>query len=119
MSEHRTSTTQDQPVTSATLSQVALDANAAAVRDATTVAIAAEAAAAGPAAPRAEIEALAARLDIMNPESILRFGAEAQSRASAAADAMLEGARNRDAGEAGETLSSLLSTLRGFDVTKL
>jgi uncharacterized protein YaaN involved in tellurite resistance len=119
MSEART-TTQDQPAaTAAALSQVALDANAAAVRDATAAALAAEAE--QPVAPerRAEVEALAARLDIMNPESILRFGAEAQSRASAAADAMLEGARNRDAGEAGETLSNLLSTLRGFDVTKL
>ncbi|MBX6376210.1 MAG: toxic anion resistance protein [Acetobacteraceae bacterium] len=103
----------------AVLSQVALDANAAAVRDATAAAVAAEVSAPVPPERRAEIEALAARLDIMNPESILRFGAEAQSRASAAADAMLEGARNRDAGEAGETLSNLLSTLRGFDATKL
>ncbi len=104
--------------TAGNLAQVALDANAASVRDATAAMVAAEA---EPTSPerRAEVEALAARLDIMNPESILRFGAEAQSRASAAADAMLEGARNRDAGEAGETLSNLLSTLRGFDVTKL
>ena len=32
---------------------------------------------------------------------------------------MLAGARNQETGEAGRTLSSLLSTLRGFDVTKL
>src|SRR5688572_20134189 len=112
MSEQRTTTTQAPP-TEAMLSQVALDANAAAARDATAAALATEAAAPIPPERRAEVESLAARLDIMNPESILRFGAEAQSRASAAADAMLEGARNRDAGEAGETLSNLLSTLRG------
>ncbi|GGG39128.1 tellurium resistance protein [Caldovatus sediminis] len=105
--------------TAETLAQVAVDANAAAVRDVTAAAVAAEAAAPVPPERRPEIEALAARLDIMNPESILRFGSEVQNRASAAADAMLEGARNRDAGEAGETLSNLLATLRGFDVTKL
>jgi len=59
---------------------------------------------------------LAAHLDIADPGSILRFGQEAQSRATAAADAMLDGARNREAGEAGDTLSSLLATLRGFDM---
>jgi uncharacterized protein YaaN involved in tellurite resistance len=59
------------------------------------------------------------QIDIADPGSILRFGAEAQSRATAAADAMLEGARNREAGEAGATLSSLLGTLRGFDMSGL
>ncbi|MBX9700901.1 MAG: toxic anion resistance protein, partial [Acetobacteraceae bacterium] len=39
--------------------------------------------------------------------------------ATAAADAMLEGARNREAGEAGQTLSNLLGTLRGFDMSGL
>jgi len=65
------------------------------------------------------IERLATQIDIADPGSILRFGAEAQSRATAAADAMLEGARNREAGEAGATLSSLLGTLRGFDMSGL
>jgi uncharacterized protein YaaN involved in tellurite resistance len=66
-----------------------------------------------------EIERLASQLDIADPGSILRFGQEAQNRATSAADAMLEGARNREAGEAGQTLSSLLSTLRGFDISGL
>lgn len=71
------------------------------------------------AARRAEVERLAQQLDIADPGSILRFGQEAQNRATSAADAMLEGARNREAGEAGTTLASLLSTLRGFDVGAL
>ncbi len=66
-----------------------------------------------------EIARLAAQLDIGDPGSILRFGQEAQNRATTAADAMLEGARNREAGEAGVTLSSLLATLRGFDMSGL
>ena len=68
---------------------------------------------------RPEIERLATQIDIADPGSVLRFGAEAQSRATAAADAMLEGARNREAGEAGATLSTLLGTLRGFDMSGL
>lgn len=89
-----------------------------AARDATAAALQA-AAEAVPETRRAEVEALAARLDIGDPGNILRFGQEAQSRATAAADAMLEGARNREAGEAGVTLSSLIGTLRGFDMSGL
>ncbi|MBL6458044.1 toxic anion resistance protein [Belnapia sp. T6] len=67
----------------------------------------------------AEVTRLAANLDIGDPASILRFGQEAQNRATVAADAMLEGARNREAGEAGVTLSTLIGTLRGFDMRGL
>jgi uncharacterized protein YaaN involved in tellurite resistance len=67
----------------------------------------------------AAIADLAQQIDLADPGSILRFGQETQNRAQAAADAMLEGARNQETGEAGRTLSSLLSTLRGFDVAKL
>ena len=68
---------------------------------------------------QAAIENLSQQIDLSDPGSILRFGQEAQSRAQAAADAMLGSARNQETGEAGRTLSSLLATLRGFDVTKL
>ncbi|MBK1662477.1 toxic anion resistance protein [Paracraurococcus ruber] len=72
-----------------------------------------------PAEREPVVERLAQQLDIADPGSILRFGQEAQNRATAAADAMLEGARNREAGEAGVTLSTLLGTLRGFDMRGL
>ncbi len=68
---------------------------------------------------RAAIQSLAQQIDLSDPGSILRFGQEAQNRAQSAADAMLAGARNQETGEAGRTLSSLLTTLRGFDVTRL
>lgn len=68
---------------------------------------------------RAAILSLAQQIDLSDPGSILRFGQEAQNRAQSAADAMLAGARNQETGEAGRTLSSLLTTLRGFDVTRL
>lgn len=91
---------------------------AAAVRDATARELE-EAAARPPSEHDPEVERLAAQLDITDPGSILRFGQEAQNRATAAADAMLEGARNREAGEAGQTLSNLIGTLRGFDMSGL
>jgi len=83
---------------------------------AATLATLEQAVAAPPPERRAEVDRLAAQLDIADPASILRFGAAAQARATAAADAMLEGARNREAGDAGTTLSNLLGTLRGFDM---
>jgi uncharacterized protein YaaN involved in tellurite resistance len=67
----------------------------------------------------ATVETLVQQIDLNDPSSILRFGAATQTRAAAAADAMLDGARNQETGEAGQTLSGLLSTLKGFDVTKL
>lgn len=70
-----------------------------------------------PVAPQ-RVAALAAEIDLRDPSTILRFGAEAQNRATAAADAMLGAARNQATGEAGEALSGLLATLRGFDVTQ-
>jgi uncharacterized protein YaaN involved in tellurite resistance len=92
---------------------------AAAARTATEKSLQAAMEAQPPAERDPEIERLAQQIDISDPGSVLRFGAEAQSRATAAADAMLEGARNREAGEAGVTLSSLLGTLRGFDMSGL
>jgi len=78
--------------------------------------VASEVAAPEAAVRDASIMRLTAALKIDDPASILRFGQEAQNRATSAADAMLEGARNREAGEAGQTLASLLATLRGLDV---
>ncbi len=107
-----------QTTTTPTLDIVPLSPAAASARDVT----AAELAAAIERVAedrRPEIERLAAELDIADPGSILRFGQAAQNRATSAADAMLEGARNREAGEAGDTLSGLLATLRGFDMGSL
>jgi uncharacterized protein YaaN involved in tellurite resistance len=72
-----------------------------------------------PTIPPERVTELAAAIDLSDPSTILRFGADAQNRAAAAADAMLGAARNQTTGEAGEALSGLLSTLRGFDVTEL
>lgn len=67
----------------------------------------------------AKVEALARQVDIADANSIAVFGAAAQSRLTEVADRMLDGVRNQDTGPAGDALSSMLATLRGFDVTKL
>jgi uncharacterized protein YaaN involved in tellurite resistance len=75
--------------------------------------------AAEPPAREEEVARLASMIELRDTGTILRFGAATQSRAQAAADAMLEGARNHETGEAGQTLSAMLSALRGFDVGAL
>lgn len=67
----------------------------------------------------AKIEALARQVDIADANSIATFGAATQARLTEVADRMLDGVRNQDTGPAGDALSSMLATLRGFDVTKL
>jgi uncharacterized protein YaaN involved in tellurite resistance len=104
---------------SQSLNEAPATETAVAARNTTEASLKAAMEAPPPAERAPHVERLAAQLDIADPGSILRFGAEAQSRATAAADAMLEGARNREAGEAGVTLSTLLGTLRGFDMSGL
>lgn len=70
-------------------------------------------------AREAAIAGLAAQIDLAEPATILRFGAATQTRAQEAANAMLEGAKNAETGEAGQSLNAMLAALRGFDVTKL
>ena len=101
------------------LNEAPVTETAVAARNATEASLKAAMEAPPPAERDPEIQRLASQITITDPGSVLRFGAEAQSRATAAADAMLEGARNREAGEAGATLSSLLGTLRGFDMSGL
>lgn len=119
MSQTTTSAPTTAAPTATPLAEVPVTAQAAAARDETAAALSAAMEAPPQAERLAAIETLASQLDVSDPASILRFGQEAQNRATTAADAMLEGARNREAGEAGQTLSSLLSTLRGFDMTNL
>lgn len=65
------------------------------------------------------VAALARQVDIADAASIATFGAAAQARLAEVADRMLDGVRNQDTGPAGDALSAMLATLRGFDVTKL
>lgn len=60
-------------------------------------------------------------VNLSDPTSIVTFGADVQREATAKANELLAQTRVGEAGEAGETLSTMLLTLRGFkpaDATK-
>ena len=72
-----------------------------------------------PPARKADIEHLMAEIDIKDSNSIIYFGTRAQEQLTTVSDTMLEGVRNKDTGQAGEALNSMLATLRGFDVSDI
>jgi uncharacterized protein YaaN involved in tellurite resistance len=65
----------------------------------------------------ARLAARMAEIDVTNSATILRFGAKAQEELQEISRSMLAGVRAKDAGPAGEALSSMVTTLRGFTIT--
>lgn len=65
------------------------------------------------------IERAMAEIDVRDSNSVLFFGTKAQERLTSISDEMLEGVRNKDVGPAGNALSEMLTTLRGFDPSKM
>ncbi len=72
-----------------------------------------------PPAEQLEIKGLLAQLDLTDSSSIMHFGASAQQQLTAVSDQMLDGVRSKDSGPAGQSLSEMVGTLRGFDVEAL
>lgn len=71
-------------------------------------------------APRAdEIRRRMAELDIGNTQSIISFGSAAQAELQQISQAMLVDVKNKDVGPAGDSLRSMVSTLRGFSTAEL
>jgi uncharacterized protein YaaN involved in tellurite resistance len=68
---------------------------------------------------RAEIEKRMAELDLADTQSIVSFGSRAQVEVTQISNEMLEGVRAKDTGPAGEALSQMVSSIRGFDVEEL
>ncbi|MBT8131952.1 MAG: toxic anion resistance protein [Gammaproteobacteria bacterium] len=62
-----------------------------------------------------KLEQLIAELDLRDSNSIIFFGSKAQEQLTTVSDQMLEGVRNKDVGAAGDALSEMVTTLRGFD----
>ncbi|MDZ7907784.1 MAG: toxic anion resistance protein [Gemmobacter sp.] len=70
--------------------------------------------------PRAdEIRRRMAELDIGNTQSIISFGSAAQAELQQISQAMLVDVKNKDVGPAGDSLRSMVSTLRGFSTAEL
>jgi uncharacterized protein YaaN involved in tellurite resistance len=72
-----------------------------------------------PPAEQEYIKGLLAELDLTDSGSVMHFGAKAQQQLTTVSDQMLEGVRNKDTGPAGESLTRMVATLKGFDVDEL
>ena len=68
---------------------------------------------------RAEIEKLMLEIDVEDTNSIIFFGTKAQQDLTQISDKMLDGVKNKDLGPAGNALSDMVATIRGFDVDSL
>jgi uncharacterized protein YaaN involved in tellurite resistance len=68
------------------------------------------------ASERARIDRLMSEINLTDSNSIIFFGSKAQQELTSISDNMLEGVRNKDVGSAGESLNSMVSVLRGFEV---
>lgn len=82
----------------------------------------AEAVVALEAADRAASEAIRSRMaeiDMKNTQSIVSFGARAQIELQEISQSMLQDVRNKDVGPAGDSLRSIVTTIRGFSISEL
>lgn len=60
-----------------------------------------------------------AEIDMANSQSILSFGARAQGELQEISQQMLTGVRNKDVGPAGQALTEIVATIRGFSGSEL
>ena len=68
---------------------------------------------------QALVETKLKELDFTNSQSIIRFGAEAQTELQAISQQMLGDVRSRDVGNAGDSLREMVLCLKGFSVQEL
>ncbi len=68
---------------------------------------------------RAKIDELMNSINLADTNSIIFFGSKAQEHLTTVSDSMLEGVKNKDLGAAGDSLSDMVATLRGFDADGL
>lgn len=60
-----------------------------------------------------------AEIDMSDTQSIVSFGSSAQAELQVISQSMLAGVRNKDVGPAGDSLRSIVSTIRGFSISEL
>ncbi|MCE0507080.1 MULTISPECIES: toxic anion resistance protein [unclassified Roseivivax] len=66
-----------------------------------------------------EIRARMDEIDMEDSNSIVAFGAAAQSELQEISQSMLQGVKNKDVGPAGDSLRGIVTTIRGFSVSEL
>ena len=67
----------------------------------------------------AEIRRRMDEIDLDDTQSIVSFGSAAQAELQEISQAMLQDVRNKDVGPAGDSLRTIVSTIRGFSVSEL
>ena len=67
----------------------------------------------------AEIKSRMAEIDMEDTQSIVSFGSGAQAELQEISQAMLADVRNKDVGPAGDSLRSIVTTIRGFSISEL
>ena len=60
------------------------------------------------------VEEFAAKIDVMDSQLVLQYGAAAQKNVAGFSENALESIRSKDLGEVGEALSQLVVELKGF-----
>ena len=63
-----------------------------------------------------KMELVANEINIKDPHSVIFFGASAQENLNRVSESMLEGVKNKELGNAGDSLNSLVASIKGFDV---
>ena len=66
-----------------------------------------------------EVRQRLSELDITSTQSIISFGARAQSELQVISQEMLQDVRNKDVGPAGDALQGIVTSIRGFSVSEL
>ena len=74
---------------------------------------------AAPEPQAAEIRRRMDELDMGDTQSIIAFGSAAQAELQQISQSMLADVKNKDVGPAGDSLRSIVSTIRGFSVSEL
>ncbi len=64
---------------------------------------------------RKTVDEFAAKINIEDPAHVMLYGADAQKKVSDFADSILAGVKNKDAGNVGDMLSSLIGELKTFE----
>lgn len=65
------------------------------------------------------VKRLMESIDLSSSSSIMQFGSNAQEEVIAISSNMLEGVKNKDLGDAGNSLASMVTAIRGFNVDEL
>ena len=65
---------------------------------------------------QAMVEEFADKIDLTNSNMILQYGAAAQTKISEFSEGALGKVRSRDLGEIGDSLTNLVTELKGFDI---